>query len=231
MDPNTPARPFEACLGIEVLLLESKIDKRKNQTRQRLFEKALELFSEKGFEGASVRDICRAVGITPGGFYNHFDSKESLLEEVYHYYHKLLIAPAGNYNGQSDILLESLGPVEYLKTMNRKFLISMTNPVLKQLSKIIVQEQYRIPQAAEIAFKDRQKVVLAMEELFELMALKAMIKFDDPRNLGRLFGYAFLGIFSDNLYFHYFKKQRPEMIVEKMNCLVEDFMGPFLSFS
>jgi len=40
---------------------------------------ALDAFYEKGFHGASVRDIARRVGVTVPALYYHFDSKEGLL--------------------------------------------------------------------------------------------------------------------------------------------------------
>ena len=35
---------------------------------------------KQGFEAVSVRDICKAAGITTGAFYHHFPSKDALLE-------------------------------------------------------------------------------------------------------------------------------------------------------
>jgi len=48
-----------------------------------IFDRALELFSEKGFEGASMRELARRVGTTPSNVYNYFPSKEELLREVF----------------------------------------------------------------------------------------------------------------------------------------------------
>jgi AcrR family transcriptional regulator len=59
---------------------------KKLQTRQKLISSALELSAEKGFSGISLREVSAAAGITPAGFYNHFDDMEdlglSLLDEV-----------------------------------------------------------------------------------------------------------------------------------------------------
>ena len=46
--------------------------------KARMVEAAAALFREKGFDGVSVADLMRAAGLTHGGFYNHFDSKEAL---------------------------------------------------------------------------------------------------------------------------------------------------------
>lgn len=45
-------------------------------------ETAVNLFSKKGYEGTSVRDITKSLGITPAALYAHFDSKEELFLEV-----------------------------------------------------------------------------------------------------------------------------------------------------
>ena len=43
---------------------------------------AASVFSEKGFHGASTRDIAERLGIKQGSLYYYFDSKEEALEEV-----------------------------------------------------------------------------------------------------------------------------------------------------
>lgn len=49
------------------------------QTEQAIQEAALTLMREKDFEEVSVREICKAAGITTGAFYHHFQSKDDLL--------------------------------------------------------------------------------------------------------------------------------------------------------
>jgi TetR/AcrR family transcriptional regulator, transcriptional repressor for nem operon len=48
------------------------------ENRERVVAAAAKLFREKGFDGVAVADLMRAAGLTHGGFYNHFDSKEEL---------------------------------------------------------------------------------------------------------------------------------------------------------
>jgi AcrR family transcriptional regulator len=48
-----------------------------------VLDEAARLFRSQGFEGTSVRDIARAVGILPGSLYCHFATKEALLTAVY----------------------------------------------------------------------------------------------------------------------------------------------------
>ncbi len=48
-----------------------------------VLDAAARLFRSQGFEGTSVRDIARAVGMLPGSLYCHFATKEELLTAVY----------------------------------------------------------------------------------------------------------------------------------------------------
>ncbi|HSI48583.1 MAG TPA: CerR family C-terminal domain-containing protein [Ideonella sp.] len=51
---------------------------RGEETRQRLIEAAIRLFGERGYEGASTRDIARMAGVNAPALQYYFDSKEGL---------------------------------------------------------------------------------------------------------------------------------------------------------
>ena len=46
--------------------------------RERVVDAAAKLFRERGFHGAGVAELMQAAGLTHGGFYNHFESKQAL---------------------------------------------------------------------------------------------------------------------------------------------------------
>jgi TetR/AcrR family transcriptional repressor of nem operon len=50
--------------------------------RERIVETAARLFREKGYDGIGVADLMKGAGLTHGGFYGHFESKEALLAEA-----------------------------------------------------------------------------------------------------------------------------------------------------
>ena len=52
-------------------------------TRRNIIENALQLFSVKGYFNTSVSDILHATGLTKGGLYCHFKSKEAVWQAVY----------------------------------------------------------------------------------------------------------------------------------------------------
>lgn len=49
------------------------------ESRRRIVQAAARLYREKGFEGVAVQDVMQAAGMTHGGFYRHFPSKEALI--------------------------------------------------------------------------------------------------------------------------------------------------------
>ena len=52
-------------------------------TRRRIVELAAPVFNQRGYVGASMRDLVDATGLEKGGIYNHFGSKEQLALEAY----------------------------------------------------------------------------------------------------------------------------------------------------
>lgn len=50
--------------------------------RQALLEAALTMLEQKGEEGLGLRDLARAVGVSPAAPYRHFDSRAALLEAL-----------------------------------------------------------------------------------------------------------------------------------------------------
>ncbi len=51
-------------------------------TRERIWREALSLFSVKGFEAVSVRDIAGAVGIKESSLYNHYKNKQDIFDTI-----------------------------------------------------------------------------------------------------------------------------------------------------
>lgn len=53
-------------------------------TKERILQAALQLFSRAGYEAVSVRDIAGALGITQGALYRHYPGKRAIFEEILH---------------------------------------------------------------------------------------------------------------------------------------------------
>ncbi|HEY6075087.1 MAG TPA: TetR/AcrR family transcriptional regulator [Anaerolineales bacterium] len=51
---------------------------RSEETRGKIMEAAVRLFSNRGYKTASVDDICKEAGVSKGAFYHHFETKQAL---------------------------------------------------------------------------------------------------------------------------------------------------------
>lgn len=52
------------------------MQQRSEETRTKIIESAINLFSVRGYTAASVDEICKAAGVSKGAFYHHFESKQ-----------------------------------------------------------------------------------------------------------------------------------------------------------
>ncbi|MEI5677211.1 MULTISPECIES: TetR/AcrR family transcriptional regulator [unclassified Mesorhizobium] len=52
------------------------------ENRRRILDEASRLFRDKGFDAVSVAEVMKAAGLTHGGFYGHFDSKNDLVAQT-----------------------------------------------------------------------------------------------------------------------------------------------------
>ena len=53
-----------------------------DRNREKILEAAGRLFRERGYDGIGVADIMKRAGLTHGGFYGHFPSKDDLAAEI-----------------------------------------------------------------------------------------------------------------------------------------------------
>ena len=68
------------------------------RTRQRVIESAAPVFNQRGYWGASLRDLMSATGLEKGGIYNHFSSKDELAAAAFEH----------NVSGVAALLQEAL---------------------------------------------------------------------------------------------------------------------------
>ena len=69
---------------MNVPVVKTRPTPRAEDTRRRIYEAALELFREKGFEQTTMRDIAAKAGVALGGAYYYFASKEAIVLAFYH---------------------------------------------------------------------------------------------------------------------------------------------------
>src|SRR5580704_15948673 len=55
----------------------------KIKTHERIVRTAAKRFREKGIDGVAIADLMKELGLTVGGFYKHFDSRDDLVVEAF----------------------------------------------------------------------------------------------------------------------------------------------------
>ena len=58
------------------------MEEKSTATLEKIQRAAMEEFSEKGFQGASLRQIVKQAGVTTGALYGYFSSKEALFASI-----------------------------------------------------------------------------------------------------------------------------------------------------
>lgn len=114
--------------------------------RQQIIDGALQVFSHKGFEKATNKDIAEAAGIgSPGLIYHYFKDKGDLFRQVVEQRMPLLQLISHN---DEDIM--SKPPREVLMVFGKAFLRMAENPTSIALFKLILGEAIRQPIVAEL---------------------------------------------------------------------------------
>src|SRR5258707_8098334 len=105
LEKSCPCRKFAGLklrtrrrTGLDLVERSIKYPFMAEDTKDRLVMTAMRLFSEKGYESASVADILRAASANSGSLYHFFPTKQDLLIEVLRMYRDgigpMLLAPA-----------------------------------------------------------------------------------------------------------------------------------------
>src|SRR6266567_3644325 len=75
---------------------DGKTDARsRTDTRARIQQVAVELFTEHGYEGTSLREIAERLGVTKAALYYHFKSKEDIIQSLVEDYQEQMDALIG----------------------------------------------------------------------------------------------------------------------------------------
>jgi len=110
---------------------------KKSNTKERILEKAIDLFYEHGFVKASIRDIVRSVGITNSTVYIHFKNKDEILFSIIEEIGSILLQELHT------VIEEYDDPVECLREMIFRQ-VCLIKEKRKEI-KIYMEEQYQLP--------------------------------------------------------------------------------------
>jgi AcrR family transcriptional regulator len=150
-------------------------------TKERILNAALEMFSQKGYEGTNIRELSASLGLVKSGIYKHYESKEeiwnALLDRMIAYYGERFGSP------------EHLPPVpdspeEFIAMTMRMADLTIHDEQIVKMRKVLTLEQFRDDRARDLATKHFLTGLTEMfTHIFAGMMDKGLLRRDDPAML------------------------------------------------
>lgn len=122
-------------------------------TKNKIFYAAAELFAERCYAAVSVRDIAEKVGIKSATIHYYYDSKEEILDDLLAFYDQKMDYILENIDKVS---LSALSPEERFKSTIHSF-DHDERELMEWLLKIVLNEQFSNQKAADVIFNKSLK--------------------------------------------------------------------------
>ena len=122
-----------------------------NNRRQAIISAAIDLFYEYGYQKASVRDICRQVGLTQAAIYYHFHNKEEILFTIIELFSNQL------YFTLKSCLTGHKDPVDKLRQAIFEHILSIKTD--RKGAKIIIEDKRFLSGDLQKLVKEKEKIV------------------------------------------------------------------------
>ncbi len=167
---------------------------RQEDTKQRILDKALELFSEQGYDSVSVGEIAEAVGIKAPSIYNHFPSKQAIFDAI-------VGKTAAQYEADTDkinihvqdvrrdipIFRETTEDALYEK-VRQIFEYSLHNETVSRFRRMMTIEQFRSPELAAL-YSGRyvERLLSYHADIFRALIASGEICAEDPNVLAMMY--------------------------------------------
>ena len=152
-----------------------------NDTKDRILDAALSLFSQKGYEGTNIREISASLGLVKSGVYKHFESKEAiwnaLLDKMIAYY-------AQRFGSAENLPPAPDTTQEFIAMTMRMAEFTIHDEHIIKTRKLLTLEQFRDERARALATKHFLTGLTDMfTHVFAAMMDKGLIRRDDPEML------------------------------------------------
>lgn len=120
------------------------MEKTRGNTKKKIIEESMKLFSVQGFDSVSIRAIADAVGVGNSALYKHFKSKKEILDAIVSYSKEYFLSMGSDQM----IKIQSL---EDLKTASfAMFDFQTKDEWMVMFRRLLIMEQFRNPEMGEI---------------------------------------------------------------------------------
>ena len=140
----------------------------------------LELAANKGLGNVSMNMIADKVGIKKPSLYNHFASKEELVEVMYQFLREEAKKNANIGAIDYTIIFAGKSALEILKMMVGGYFNMNQQEDMLNFYKVIYSERSLNPMAAKIVAEETDKMIIATKQLFYAMEVHKLLHFTNP---------------------------------------------------
>ena len=144
--------------------------------KEEILLSTLDLASKYGLKSLSMSQIADSVGIKKPSLYNHFNSKEELIKEMYEYIRNKSKQDIANFI-LDNINEKSSYDILYNSVMNYKKMV--LNEDMFKIYSVIYSERTTNNEASKIVIEETNKMINATKELFEFLKEKNKLFIDD----------------------------------------------------
>ena len=167
---------------------------KKEDTKKKILEKALELFSANGYDSVSVSEIAKAVGIKAPSLYSHYPSKQAIFDAIvedtalqYEKYTDEIDIHVQNAQKDTDVFSE-ITEEFLIQKVCQIFLYSLHNDAISRFRRMMTIEQFRSQKLSEF-YNERyvERMIRYHAEIFKNLIGKGEIKSENPETLAMLY--------------------------------------------
>ena len=167
---------------------------KQGDTKQKILDKALALFSKKGYDAVSVGEIAKAVGIKAPSLYNHFPSKQAIFDAIVESTAEQYEADTDKIdihvqNVQQDIpSFKNITEDALFEKVRPIFEYSIHNKAISQFRRMMTLEQFRSPKLAAL-YSERyvERIVQYHAGIFRALIASGEIPAADPDALAMMY--------------------------------------------
>ncbi len=184
------------------------------ETKERLLEATFKLISEKGYLGATTREIAHKAEVTELTLFRHFGSKEKLFEEVLRKY---------SFLPKLKVLLPELRELSYKKSLwilGERFIETLKDR--KSLIKIMLSEINLYPDKIKDVYSNFiDEIISVLAGYFRYLQSKKVIRQFSPEIAARAFlGMIFSYFLSEEIMTgHLIDKGETGKILKEFTCI------------
>lgn len=163
-------------------------------TKAKILEKALELFSENGYDAVSVDQIAKAVGIKAPSLYNHFPGKRAIFDAIVEKTARQYEDYTDEINIHVQALSQDLGLFSEISEehlagkMRQIFDFSLHNRAIRQFRRMMTIEQFRSPELSAL-YSERyvDRLIAYHAGIFRYLTQNGELCAEDPEQLALMY--------------------------------------------